>query len=59
MIDKETINKLKKREKEILKELDFIKYFEYNFYTNKDLEEELYEIVDTLKKLEVKEVKYE
>jgi len=54
MIDKETINKLKKREKEIIEEIDFIKYFEYNFYANKDLEEELYEIVDTLKKLEVK-----
>jgi len=48
--NKEQINILKQREKEILEEMDFYD----NFNTRNALEEELYEIVDTLKKLEVK-----
>ena len=49
-LDKEQINILKQREKEIVEEINF---FDHNFHARKDLEEELYEIVDTLKKLEV------
>ena len=49
-LDKEQINRLKDREKEILEEINF---FENNFHARKALEEELYEITDTLKKLEV------
>ena len=51
MIDKETINRLKEREQEIIEEINF---FDHNFHARKTLEEELYEIEDTLKKLEVK-----
>jgi hypothetical protein len=49
-LDKEQINILKQREKEIVEEINF---FDHNFHARKALEEELYEIVDTLKKLEV------
>jgi len=49
-LDKEQINTLKQREKEILEEMDFYD----NYHARNALEEELYEIVDTLKKLEVK-----
>ena len=48
--DEEVINRLKEREKEIVEEINF---FDHNFHARKALEEELYEIVDTLKKLEV------
>ena len=48
-LDKEQINLLKERKKEILEEMDFYD----NFHARSALEEELYEIVDTLKKLEV------
>jgi len=47
--DEEVINRLKERKKEILEEMDFYD----NFHARSALEEELYEIVDTLKKLEV------
>jgi len=47
--DEEVINRLKEREKEILEEMDFYD----NFNARSALEEELYEILDTLKKLEV------
>jgi len=50
-LDKEQINLLKEREQEIIEEINF---FDHNFHARKALEEELYEIVDTLKKLEVK-----
>jgi hypothetical protein len=49
-LDKEQINLLKEREQEIIEEINF---FDHNFHARKALEEELYEIVDTLKKLEV------
>jgi hypothetical protein len=49
-LDKEQINLLKEREKEILEEINF---FDHSFHARSALEEELYEIVDTLKKLEV------
>jgi hypothetical protein len=50
-LDKEQINLLKEREKEILEEINF---FDHNFHARTSLEEELYEIVDTLKRLGVK-----
>lgn len=50
-LDKEQINRLKEREQEIIEEINF---FDHNFHARKTLEEELYEIADTLKKLEVK-----
>ena len=49
-LDKEQINLLKEREKEIIEEINF---FDHSFHARSALEEELYEIVDTLKKLEV------
>jgi hypothetical protein len=50
MMDKETITRLKEREKEIINEMNFFK-------PTRRLEEELYEIVDTLKILRVKNEK--
>jgi hypothetical protein len=44
MIDQETINRLKEREKVIIEELEFSPL--------RSLENELYEIQDTIKKLE-------
>jgi len=51
MTNKEyTIDNLKKRKKEILEQLDIYEFFKYTKY----LREELYEIEDTLKKLNEK-----
>ena len=53
--DEEVINRLKEREKEILEEMDFYDNFSAStfIHVRSALEEELYEIVDTLKKLGV------
>jgi hypothetical protein len=53
-LDKEQINLLKEREKEIVEEINF---FDHSFHARSALEEELYEIVDTLKRLGVKNEK--